>query len=565
MNNKYAVTVCAAALMIFGTTTVSAQDSQTMENDLKTVQAQPAPATGSSPVQTRQLQSEQVNSQSSASSIDTPTPAGNDLPVPTGEVSDANAVDLSAMSGGASTTTATAPAEAMPAPAPTPVLSATNPQTVAAQTRVPGSAATTDRITNLRDAVAVGVLVNPQTESVQNNRRATDEELKQAQALWKPSLDLRADGGWQYTNRKYDGVSGRDSDSGTTASVGLTLTQMLFDGFETKFENKRQEWRVRSASHRVRETAEFVGLDIVESYIDILRQRELLAIAVENTRQHQDILSQIQDATGAGRSTQADVEQTNARMAAARATEANVRQAMRDAESTFRRRVGDLPQPDLDVPGVPRELLETNVEDEVKQALTHSPTLDIYEADVNVASNESQGTVSTMYPSLDLQLNANAGKDVDLVEGDERGASALLVANWNLYRGGADVARQREFIYRHAQSKSERNNAARAVEQDVRQTWASIDAAAERARQFGAQADANGQVVQAYKDQFNLDRRTLLDVLDAQNEWFVSRTNAINNQFLEMFGIYRLLAVKGELLNTLQVSYPKEANPADKS
>lgn len=551
MNKKYTVTVCAAALMIFASSPVFSQDSQTMESQMSA-----APAAAPAPAAT---------TTATPANIDTPTPPASDLPVPTGQVNDANAVDLSAMSGSATATRVAAPAPEVAPPPLTPVLTASNPQTMAAGTRVATEAGTTDRITNLRDAVAVGVLVNPQTESVENNRRATDEELKQARALWLPSIDLRADGGYQYTSRKFDGVAGRDSDNGTTAQAGLTLTQMLFDGFETKYENKRQEWRVRSASHRVRETAEFLGLDIVESYIDILRQRELLAIAVENTRQHEGILAQIQDATGAGRSTQADVEQTNARMASARATEANVRQALRDAETTYRRRVGDLPQADLASINPPRELLEANVEDEVKQALTHSPTLDIYEADVNVATNEASQTKSTMYPQVDLQLNANAGKDVDLVQGDERGASALVVANWNLYRGGGDVARQREFVYRHAQSKSERNNAARAIELDVRQTWASMVAAGIRAAEFGKQADANGLVVQAYKDQFNLDRRTLLDVLDSQNEWFVSRTNAINNQFLENFAVYRLITLKGELLPTLQVAYPKEANPEDKS
>lgn len=549
MNKKYAVTVCAAALMIFATSSsIYAQDSQSMESQLKAASSQ---------VQTRQIQAP-------ATIDNTPTPPATDLPVPTGQTTDANAVDLTAMSGSTSTAPAMA-APAAPPPPPTPVLTATNPQTMAATTRVGANASTTDRITNIRDAVAVGVLVNPQTESVQNNRRATDEELKQAEALWLPSVDARADGGYQYTSRKFDGVSGRNSDNGTTGQASVTLTQMLFDGFNTKYENERQSWRVRSAAHRVRETAEFLGLDIIESYIDILRQRELLAIAVENTRQHTDILAQIQDATSAGRSTQADVEQTNARMAAAKATEANVRQALLDAETSYRRRVGDVPQPDLERPTPPRELLESNVNDEVKQALTHSPTLDIFEADVNVADKESSQTHSTMYPEVDLQLSGNAGKDVDLVQGNEYGGSALVVANWNLYRGGGDIARQREFVYRHAQSKAERNNAARAVEADVRQTWSSMVAAGLRAEQFGRQADANGQVVAAYKDQFNLDRRTLLDVLDSQNEWFVSRTNAINNQYLEMFAVYRLLAVKGELLPTLQVAYPKEVNPEDTS
>ena len=76
------------------------------------------------------------------------------------------------------------------------------------------------------------------------------------------------------------------------------------------------------------------------------------------------------------------------------------------------------------------------------------------------------------------------------------------------------------------------------------------------------QASANEEVVGAYRDQFDLDRRTLLDVLDAQNELFVSRSNTINNEVVEMFAIYRLLALKGELLPTLNVAYQDEVDPS---
>ena len=418
-----------------------------------------------------------------------------------------------------------------------------------------------DRIINLRDAVAVGVLTNPETEAVSNNRRATDEELKQAKALYLPSVDFKADTGYESIYSDPDGSVSGHSDL-WRSQASLTLTQMLFDGFSTKYENERQYHRVRSASHRVRESAEYKGLDVVESYLDLLRQRELLQIAQENLSRHNEIMGQIIESANAGRTTQADVEQTKARVNAAEAQESAVRQSFRDAETKYRRIVGDAPQADIQVPVAPRELLEDDLEGEIKQVLTHSPTLDTKEADVNVADAEREATKSTFYPKVDFQAGASVGDNLDGVEGRTQAASALVIANWNLYRGGGDVARSREFVYRFAQAKDERNASARALEQDVRQTWASMIAAGERAAAFRKQADANGMVVEAYKDQFNLDRRTLLDVLDSQNEWFVSRSNAINNGYLEMFAVYRLLALRGDLLPTLGVSYPGEANPA---
>ncbi len=416
---------------------------------------------------------------------------------------------------------------------------------------------------SLKDAVAVGIATNPEYGVVASSRSATDKELDQGRALFLPSIDVRADAGFEHSDDPGTraGLDRDDEENLWRVESGITLTQLLFDGWESQYEVDRQKARVVSSAHRVRETAELVGLSIVEGYLEVLRQRQLLEIARQNVAEHIGILDQIADGVDAGRATQADNEQAKARLAAARATEANTRQLLRNAESQYKQEVGDMPG-NLNMPVIPYDVLAADTEEEVEKALAYSPTLDIFESDIEVAYAEAQQTKSTFYPQLDLQLNARQGHDLGGVEGRDRSATALVVMNWNLYRGGADVARAKEFIYRHQQSKEERAEAARAVENDVRQTWASMVAAGERARQFTAQADANIEVVKAYKDQFSLDRRTLLDVLDAQNELFVSRSSTVNAEFLETFAVFRLLALKGALLPTLGVSYPRESDVA---
>ncbi len=416
----------------------------------------------------------------------------------------------------------------------------------------------------LSEAVSAGVMTNPEYGVVAATRRATDEELEQAKALYLPSIDFSADTGVEYTDDvgTRGGLDSDDDESLYRYEAGLTLTQLLFDGYETKYENERQKHRIQSSAHRVRETSELVGLSIVEFFLEVIRQRELLNISRQNVAEHLAIMDLIQEGVSAGRSTQADHEQIKARVASARAQESTILQALRVAESNFRREVGGEPR-DLILPNVPVTALTANVEEEVKSALTQSPTLDIFGSDIQVAYAEFKGTASTLYPQIDFQANVRQGHDLGGVEGRDRSASALVVADWNLYRGGGDVARIREFAHRHQVSKEQRAESARNIEDSVRQTWAQMISAGEQARQFSAQASANSEVVRAYKDQFALDRRTLLDVLDAQNELFVSRSNTINSEFLEMFSIYSLLALKGQLLPTLNVAYPRESDQID--
>jgi len=415
----------------------------------------------------------------------------------------------------------------------------------------------------LKEAMQFGLYNNPEYGIVANTRLATEKELRQGRGLFLPSIDAAADAGVEYTDdpNTRAGV-GDDTETLFRYQTGITLTQMLFDGFNAQSEVERQVARVRSSAHRVDETAEFVGLDIIEAYLEVVRQRELLEIARQNIDAHIDIMNQTRDAVGAGISTEADLAQVEARLARARATEAQVKQSLRNAESQYKLETGEMPS-NLVLASVPLQALAANVDDSVRRAIVDGPTVKIFEADIDVAKAELKQSESVFYPEFNLQLDALNSEDIGGVEGRDTSARALVTMDWNLYRGGIDTARQKEFIYRTAVAKEQRANAARAIEDDVRQTWAAMIAEGDQAREFADQVVANERVTRAYRDQFELGRRTLLDVLDSQNESFVSKSNMINSEFLEMLAMYRLLALQGDLLASMDVLAPREADLAE--
>ena len=418
-------------------------------------------------------------------------------------------------------------------------------------------AAGEDNDLTLVDAVSKGVLKNPEYGVVANDKLATKEELAQAKALYLPSVDFVGETGWEHTD-----TPTIDDESLWRSRGFLSLTQLLFDGKGTTSEIKRQKYRVESAANRVGEVAEFVALDIVQAYLEVLRHRDLLAIARANVDDHNKILNTIQTGANAGTVTEGDVSQANARLAQARATVSSTEQDLRVAESLFIQKVGDVPG-DIAFPDIPRDQLPAAVEDAVRIAVTNSPTLSVFESDVKVAYAEYEGSGSTLYPRVELQGSAMEGDNLGGIEGGSSTQSLMAVAKWNLYRGGADLDRQREHLYRHAQAKERRALAARQVEKDVRDTWAGMIAAGECAKQYLDQANANEKVVNVYLDQFSLDRRTLLDVLDSQNELFVSRSSHISALYTEMFAVFRVLALEGKLLGTMGVPKPREATIAN--
>ena len=135
--------------------------------------------------------------------------------------------------------------------------------------------------------------------------------------------------------------------------------------------------------------------------------------------------------------------------------------------------------------------------------------------------------------------------------------------NWNLYRGGGDTARRKEFAYRLAEARAVKAQVIREIEDTVRSTWAAREASSNRRKNFNAQARANKSLVSAYLQQFNLNRRTLLDVLDVQSELFLSRSNAINEKTDESVAIFSLLALEVRLLDALGINLPKTSKDAE--
>lgn len=407
----------------------------------------------------------------------------------------------------------------------------------------------------LASIVGAGLESNPEFAAIRANYLATVEEKKQARALYLPSVDVSADTGVEYSDDQSTraGNDGADTETLSRYDTSLTVTQLLFDGGETKYENKRQLSRVKSAKFRVQEAGELIGLSIVEAYLSVMRQRKLMEISKKNIEDHESFYRQIEDSTRAGRSSLANLEQAKARVASAKAQMADVQQNLRFAEASFIREVGFAPS-ELTLPSLPSDVSDLLLDDHVGYALDNSPTLMISEADIDVSQAEKDGAYAPFYPQFDLQLTAREGKDLGGVRGRDTSASALVTMDWNLYRGGGDVARLREFERREMQAKEQKNDARRQLRNDIHDTWAQKQAASQRKQMFEMQFDANSQLVKAYFDQFELGRRTLLDLLDTQNELFVSHSNLVNSQFLELFASYRLLALRGDLLSTLNLN-----------
>src|SRR5690606_9325804 len=414
--------------------------------------------------------------------------------------------------------------------------------------------------TTIEESIQAALETNPEVGVVAADREAIEQELRQARALYLPSIDLRGAAGPEYTDspQTRNRVNEDDTETLLRLESQLTLTQMLFDGFETQSEVQRQIARIDSASYRVQEAAEFIALDAVEAHLDVLRNQALVELARENVEQHRRILGQVRQLADRGAGSIGDVRQAEARLAEAQSSFALAEGNLRDAEAVYLAVVGT-PPTDLEEGMAPVFALPESPDASAAVASVSSPTVQLANADVDVAQAELRGARAGYYPNLDLELGAAAGDNLDGLEGRDVSAQALLVLRYNLFRGGGDIAREREAFLRVKEARQNLRVAQRNAGQEARTAYHALITARARLDALRDGVEAQRATRDIYAQQFDLGQRGLLDLLDAENELFVSRSNLVTATYTEMFAVYRVLAVIGAMLDTLEIDRPPQA------
>ncbi|MCF8466658.1 MAG: TolC family outer membrane protein [Sneathiella sp.] len=405
----------------------------------------------------------------------------------------------------------------------------------------------------LDEAVQQTVSTYPEIGEASANRRAVDQELEQAKGLYLPSLDLEAGAGWEWT----DTVTIDNEDLRRTES-SLLLVQTLYDGGFRSAEVDRQGNRVDSAAYRVRERAEAIALDAVRAYLDTLRSLEIVELAKENVEKHRRTLSEIQDRVKAGQSGIGDDQQALARLASAEDTLVETRRALDDSEITYQRVVGMEPA-NLELPAFSDGVLPDNIDDVVSIALESNPDIKYATSDIKTSEAEIKKTQASYYPTINLEVGGSADNNLDGVRGHNDDFLAMVRLRYNLYRGGIDEGREKEAIARKAETEQKKLRFQRLVEEEVRRSWSALARSQARAEVLANAVVANGQVASTYRQEFEIGQRDLLDLLDADNELFNSRTSLVTVEYSVRFAKYRLLATMGRLNSTLGVTLPEEA------
>jgi adhesin transport system outer membrane protein len=380
----------------------------------------------------------------------------------------------------------------------------------------------------LRDAAQKAIVSNPDVTSRFNAFRSAADAVDVARGAWYPRVDMQAAAG-----NISDRISTRAPASSTVNynGVALQVTQMLWDGLSTKYDVSRLDHEKLARYFEFLDTSEQTALEAARVYYDVLRYRRLVALAEDNYVQHKYAFTQIQSRVRAGVGRGVDLEQVGARLALAESNLSTEIANLHDVSARYQRIIGEAPPARLPLPaplnvGVPGTAVEV-----MASAVARNAAVSASIEGLRAARAAASQRDSLFQPRVEARVRSGTGNHFDGVADQRRDTNAEITLNWNLYNGGSDRARVRQQANLVAQAADLRDKACRDTRQTALIAFNDTRKLADQLTFLDRNVLAIEKARDAYRQQFDINQRSLLDLLNAEDELYTAKRSYANAEY----------------------------------
>ena len=394
---------------------------------------------------------------------------------------------------------------------------------------------------------------NPQLNAQRAQVRSTDENVPQALSGYRPKVALTVSAGYQYTDtNSTQGGSPtqivRTEFHGTDAprSVGLTVTQTLFNGQQTANKTRAAESQVSGAREALRVLEQTVLLSAATIYMDYLRDAAIVEVQHSNVRVLDQTLKQTRDRFKIGEVTRTDVAQSEAQLAAGKTQLLAAEATLVTTKANFRRIIGNEPEALAPASPVDRHLPGT-LPTAVELSLIENPnvTAAMYGIDVNyLAVKVNEGA---LLPTISLQAAVQQSYEQQLTVFRTFGASAIAQISAPLYQGGAEYSLIRQSKENLAQQRLVLEQTRDQIRANTVTAWGQLVAGKAQVASAQSQVTASEIALNGVREEAKAGQRTTLDVLNAQQALVNARVALVTAQHDRVVASYGVLSAVGRL------------------
>ncbi len=386
---------------------------------------------------------------------------------------------------------------------------------------------------------------DPEIMEALSQYRSVQSERSIATSGYWPTVGTELSGGREFTK----GVDTNDErESLTPSSATLYARQNLFSGGRTSAFVNETDARILAAAYEVLNVANRVYLETTEAYLNVIRAVEFLRLSEENVLTQEKILEQVREKSAAGFGRASDLKNSEARLALARSNYISRQQDVNQAVVRFQRRFGRLVKPEAFVAPEPAFQFPKTVEETVAVAFRNHPALEVAEYNIQVRKYSFEKAKADDWPSIDLELKAQHRDNINGEPGDTDQYSAMLKLNYILFDGGLREGEQnKNFQSIHKENQRayiERRN----VNESVRLAWNIMQAEERKQKYLNEHVELSYETLEAFKEEYYVGRRTLLDLLNMENEYNAAKYASAESIFSNLIAYYRVSEATGMMV-----------------
>nr|WP_086028701.1 TolC family outer membrane protein [Vibrio sp. 16] len=409
----------------------------------------------------------------------------------------------------------------------------------------------------LEQAVAITLATNPEIKAVFNEFKSAVKQNSAAEGAYLPSIDL--DAGIGYERISPADSTGRDTTNLTRKEATVSLTQLIWDGSATLNDMDRTAAEAESIRLQLLSDASDMALKVTDVYLEAVKATEVLALSESNLAVHKEIYRDIKRRAESGIGSTADVSQVEARIAKAHGNLLAAQNNLIDTHTQFKRLVGQDPL-GLIYPRADESKLPLSLTDAIIQANDNHPVIQLSMIDVDAARFQYKQSKGSFYPTFSIEASQTWRDDAGGDEGRSEETLAMIRMRYNLFNGGSDSDLSERAAYQLNKAKDLRDEAYRQVEEGLRLSWSALDLTLQQKNFLADHVDSAAETVISYEKQYRIGQRTLLDLLNTENELFEARKDYLDAHYAEQYAKYRVMNATGVLLDALLVDTPKEWN-----
>lgn len=411
---------------------------------------------------------------------------------------------------------------------------------------------------NLYDAIQHGLITNPEVLYNTAKGLTARQGVDKARSAYFPTVDATGSFGRQQSeNPTTTAIDGVGKTTLNRRESNLEMRQNLFSGGGIANEYKRNQLILQSQQLKTLGVAEDLALEIVNTYLQILLREHFLVLAKINLRTHRQVFTMIKERSDAGVSREAEIDQADARVAQAEANLIGVEADLREAKINYAKKVGKWPGK-LVSPTVPlNNQLPATLPKAIEIGLENHPTVKSSYADVKEAKAQYDVARAAYYPKVDFVVSSSRNRNLGGLIGPNNDKLAEIRMNYNVFRGGADEANVRMTAYQVQEAYEVKNRSLIQLRESVRLSWNVWIASSMRLAPLKRHVYSARQTRAAYEEQFKVGKRTLLDLLNSQNEYYEAQIDYARGQTDEIYARYRILNSIGMLLPYMKMRLPE--------